>query len=210
MFRFRSYLIATGFFLLAGQAHTEDLRLGVEALVSSPSADLKKVTNKEGLGVAFTLDWHLSGSHVLRPRLEFLFYPQQTVASTYGLPSIPEAPVYYSSVSKRSMDQAGIGIDYLYYLSGRPVGWHLHAGAVLLRYTAKVQITETITGGGGNPGGTPHTETLSADQNRTRGAFTLGLGYDFDRSWRTSLRFTSAAIEDRRFNAYTLGIGYRF
>ena len=204
MSHFQSALITATLLATAGQAHSEDPRFGVEVLLGFPSADLKRVTEKEGLGMAFTLDWPSAGPHVLRPRLEFLFYPEETSTSSFTL-NTPNGPFQYSDVVKRSVDHAGLGLDYLFYPAGRSAGWHLDAGAVLLRYTFKGRVTETASGGGSS-----YTETFSADETRTRGGFMLGFGYDFARNWRAGLRFTSTEIENTRLNAYTLSVGYRF
>jgi hypothetical protein len=200
----RKFLISSAALVLSAQgiqAQSQDLRFGVQLLLSSPSSDLRKVSNKESLGGALTLDWQVSEGHVLRPRVEFISYPEKTSTYSYswGLTT-------YSGSSSSSAESVGVGLDYVYYFAGKPQGWHLDGGVENLRYKFSGSATDTILG----PAGGPTTFTGQADAARTKLGFALGVGYDFNRAWGVGLRFTSVSIENARFEAYNFGASYRF
>ncbi|MBI4912029.1 MAG: outer membrane beta-barrel protein [Acidobacteria bacterium] len=192
------------FLLAAAQAPAADLRFGVEVLASTPSADLRRIDSREGLGAGLTLDWPIAGPHALRTRIEYISHPKQGFAYEASHWT-PNGPIVFIQTGDLSIEQFGWGLDYLYYPAGRPEGWHLDAGFQLFRYTASVKATEVFF-----IAGTPRSEAYSKDESRNRVGCMVGFGYDFGRSWRAGLRFTSAQVEETRLNAYTAVVGYRF
>jgi opacity protein-like surface antigen len=188
--------------LAAGAAHGQSPRFGLQGTLSIPSADLKSVTSSGGYGAALTLDLLLSGGHVLRPRFDYIYYREKTTTDSFSLGSIT-----YRYTDKYSINSAGLGLDYAYYVAGRPEGFYLVAGVHQSRYEIKDTYSASVTG-------QPTITDENRDKSKSKLGYALGAGYDFNRNWGAQLRLTSVdladASEKSSFNAYNFGVTYRF
>lgn len=101
--------------LSAGLARAEDPRFGVQVHGNIPTGDLKDaVDSKLGVGGGAHVTFDLGNGHVVRPRLDYVFFPEATV-----------------SAIKNKVNCLSAGADYLYFLAEKPEGLYLTAGLAL-------------------------------------------------------------------------------
>lgn len=112
---FRTPRFALAAFTLAlssGLAQAEDPRFGVQVHGNIPTGDLKDaVDSKLGVGAGAHVTFDLGSGHVIRPRLDYVFFPEATV-----------------STIKNKVNSLSIGADYLYFLAEKPEGFYVTAG----------------------------------------------------------------------------------
>lgn len=100
-------------------------RYGVQGLVNLPLGDLKDYVDSSpgpGVGVHGTFD--LGDGHMLRPRLDYLVYPEASFASV-----------------KRNASSLSLGGDYLYFIAGRPEGFYVTGGLSIVRWSFGAEDT---------------------------------------------------------------------
>lgn len=94
-------------------------RYGVQGTVNIPLGDLKTyVDSKPGPGIGVHGTFDLGDGHVLRPRLDYLVYPEASVASV-----------------KQNASSLSLGGDYLYFIAGKPEYLYLTAGLSVVRWS---------------------------------------------------------------------------
>jgi hypothetical protein len=107
--------------------HAEPPRYGVQGLVNIPLGDLKTFVDRNpgvGIGVQGTFD--LGDGQMLRPRLDYCFYQQATLANV-----------------KQNASSLSLGGDYLYFIAGKPEGLYLTAGLAAVRWSFQYQDPST-------------------------------------------------------------------
>lgn len=186
--------------LLAMPALAQSPNFGVQAILSTPSAGLQDRASSGGYGGALTFDWPLAGGHVLRPRIDYVEYRDKATTTT-SISSSSSTTIH----SLYSVKSTGFGLDYLFYPSGEPKGWHVDVGVEEMRYAIKVSGTVTFSSVT-----TSTTAFTGPDTSSSKLGYGLGTGYDFARHWSLGLRFTSTKIGSLKFDAFNTSIGYRF
>jgi hypothetical protein len=170
-------LLATGAGLMA-----QDARFGVQVQVSIPQGDLKDlVDSKLGLGAGvhgtFAFD-----QHAIRPRLDYVFYPEAEVTST-------------SVSAKNKVSSLSLGADYLYFVDAKDNGIYFTGGLSAIRWNTDI----TLKG----------MNTVSADT--TKLGVAVGLGYQWNKSVGTEIRYiTSSLSSNVSANSINLGATFRF
>jgi hypothetical protein len=109
--------------------HAEAPRYGVQGLVNVPLSDLKTYVDSNpgpGFGIHGTFD--MSDGHMLRPRMDYILYPEASFATI-----------------KQSASFLSLGGDYLYFIAGKPEGLYLTAGAAVGRWSLQKK-NDPVTG----------------------------------------------------------------
>ncbi len=128
----RFALAALAMALSTGLAQAEDPRFGVQVHGNIPTGDLKDaVDSKLGLGGGAHVAFDLGRGHGIRPRLDYVFFPEATV-----------------SAIKNKVNSLSVGADYLYFLAEKPEGVYLTAGLALHHWkvdatAAGVSVSDT-------------------------------------------------------------------
>ena len=182
-------LLATSISPLAGQ----EVRYGLQGTLSSPTGDLKDTTDHLGFGAGLFADFSLGGGHVIRPRFDYVYYPEKSE-------SFRESG--FNAEVKWSVNSAALGADYLYYVEGRPQGFHVLVGLGAMHYEIRAKSSTSF-------GGTSYSDVFR-DKTETKLSYALGFGYDFSKNWGFNLRYTSLKIEDVNLSAFNAGLTYRF
>lgn len=183
--------VVTALFLSSIPTRAEEPRFGVQVHGNAPTGTLKDVVgNKLGLGGGVHMTFDLGQGHLLRPRVDFMAFPEASLASGFA-------------ETHNKVQDLSAGVDYLYFLDGKPEGLYLTAGLALHRW--KVDSS------------TPGMGWSMSDTSRKAG-FAVGLGYNFNASVGGELRFTSSVSPDsnqgntpfRTGTAIQAGITFRF
>jgi opacity protein-like surface antigen len=168
-----------------GTARAEDPRFGVQVHGNLPSGDLKDaVDSKLGVGGGAHVTFDLGGGHVIRPRIDYTFFPETTLNSgTFTV--------------KNKISTLGAGADYLYFIDGKPEGLYVTGGLAFHHWKADV---------------TAGAATYSDSSNKA--GFAAGVGFNFNASFGAELRFTSSRYgsNSKEFtaNAIQAGVTLRF
>ncbi len=184
---------------LAGSAALSagEARWGLQGTVSSSQGDLKDLTSDAGFGAGVFVDFDLGHGHVLRPRFDYVYYPEKTSTET----GVINGQSTKFSV-KWSTNNAAYGMDYLYYFEGRPMGGHLILGLDGSRYEIKATSSETA--------GSNTASDSFRGKSSTKLGYVVGMGYDWPNHWGLNVRYTSVKIDDGNFNAINAGLTYHF
>lgn len=96
----------------------ETPRYGVQGLVNIPLADLKDyVDSKPGPGVGVHGTFDMGDGHMLRPRLDYILYPEASFATV-----------------KQKATAMSLGGDYLFFIAGKPEYLYFTAGFAGVRW----------------------------------------------------------------------------
>ena len=145
--------------------------IGFSAQLNSPTGNLQTDTDKSlGAGLSFLMQWNLGNGHALRPRLDVNVFN----VSQYE-------PSHSNYRESRNLSAVGLGMDYLYYLSGTPRGLYFTAGAGVTRW----DLSYTTSDRNGNNYATSYDST----RNTTSLALAAGLGWQITRVIGVEARF---------------------
>lgn len=90
----------------------EGPRFGLQATLNQPQSDLKDaVDSKLGFGVGAHLFVDLGQGHALRPRLDYLWFPEHDLGG-----------------ASLKVNNLSLGADYLYFVEGKAEGVYFTAG----------------------------------------------------------------------------------
>ncbi len=104
---------------LAAPLKAEEPRFGVQGMVNAPLGDLKDfVDSKPGLGVGVHGTFDLGAGNMIRPRLDFNYFPEATLSGI-----------------KNNATNFGLGADYLFFIAGKPEGFYLTGGLSAVRWS---------------------------------------------------------------------------
>lgn len=166
---------------LAMPATAQDLRFGVQAHASLPMGDLKDaVDSKAGIGVGLHLTVDFGQGHVLRPRLDYVAFPDATVYSV-----------------KNRVNDLSLGADYLYMIEGR-TGCYVLGGLSANRWKFDAEV-------GGLSFSTSTTKLGYA--LGTGYAFNENVSLELR---FTATKFDSSTVSNQNANALQLAALYRF
>ncbi len=167
---------------LAAGSFASAADFGLQLNVGIPQNDWKtSVGSGTGLGLGVFLDVPVKGGHVLRPRLDYITFPEQT-ESDYPYPDL------HHTWSTRSL-----GVDYLFYPAGERKGIYLAAGLAARQFH--------VSADSGGP---------SDSWDTTRLGISLGAGYALNTTWELNLRYTQTKIQESTLGEIDLGVAYRF
>jgi hypothetical protein len=145
--------------------------IGFSVQINAPTGDLKTDTDKGlGGGLSFLTQWNLGNGHALRPRLDLNVFN----VSQYE-------PSHSNYRESRNLSAAGLGVDYLYYVSGMPRGFYFTAGAGVTRW----DLSYTTSDRNGNS----FNNSYDSNKNTTSLSLAAGLGWQFTRVIGLEARF---------------------
>lgn len=175
----RFALAALAAVALAAPLKAEEPRFGVQGLVNAPLGDLKDfVDSKPGvdLGVHGTFD--LGAGNMIRPRLDYNYFPDATLSGI-----------------KNTATNFGLGVDYLYFIAGKPEGLYFTGGLSAVRWSFSSDA--------------PGYGKLTTDT--TKLGVAVGAGYQWNATLGTEARFTTSKVSDGfTADALQAGVTIRF
>lgn len=185
MIRTSRLVAALAFAAAASLARAEDPRFGLQVHGNFPTGDLKDaVDSKLGVGGGAHVTFDLGDGHLIRPRIDYIFFPETTLNS--GTASV-----------KNKVNDLSAGADYLYFISGKPEGLYLTGGLSFNHW--KVDVSGSL----GN---------FSDSSNKV--GFAAGVGFNFNASFGAEVRFTTSKYgsgsKDFSANALQAGVTLRF
>ncbi|MFZ1375348.1 MAG: outer membrane beta-barrel protein [Geothrix sp.] len=155
--------------LVAQDRHRPTYGLSVQ--FNAPLGDLKEDTDQSlGVGASVLAQWNLAQGHALRSRMDVNVFQ----VSRYE----PSNSNYRES---RSLSAVGFGVDYLYHLSGRPVGLYLTGGAGITRWDLTTTTSDKV--------GSSYASSYERNRNTTSLSLAAGLGWQFTRIIGLETRF---------------------
>lgn len=194
-----SVLIPGALLVLLGSTATlqaQDVRYGLQVHGDIPSGDLKDAAdNKAGFGGGAHMTVDLGDGHRLRPRLDYVAYPEPKDVASLG----------YSPNAKSKVTDASLGLDYIYDFGGKEGGFYLTAGLALHRFKAEYSYPVQI----GNITGS---ETATSTSSKVGAA--AGAGFNFNPNFAVEARYVATKFqqgsEDRTAGAVQVSALYRF
>ena len=107
----------------------ESPRFGLQAGINIPQGDLSDaVDSKLGLNVGGHMMLDFRGGHMLRPRVDYTWFPEYNVGG---------ASIKFSNLS--------LGADYLYFVDGKPEDFYFTGGLALVQWKAEVNSASETT-----------------------------------------------------------------
>jgi hypothetical protein len=177
----------------------QDFRFGVQLHANLPSADLKDAADsKAGFGGGAHMTWDLGGGSVIRPRIDYVVYPENK--------NFPDYSISASANGKAKLDNLSAGADYLYFFEGKDTGFYITGGISWNRWKFDYDYTYRI----GN-------QTLSGSSSRSANKVggAAGVGFNLNRNFGVEARYTASKFENAgggqvNAGAVQLAASYRF
>ncbi len=183
---FRALALAAAALAAPALTAQEAVRFGVQVGLNQPQTDLKNaVDSKVGYNLGAQVTFDLRGGHMLRPRLDYTWFPEYT-ESFAG-----------DSISTK-FTRTSLGVDYLYFVDGKPQGFYVTAGIAAVQW--KVDVNYSLFGfGGGSDSETTNKLGLAA-----------GIGYQFNKNVGADLRIVKGKAWEGDVDMVQLGVNFRF
>jgi len=196
-----SVLISGALLALFGSAsalQAQDVRYGLQVHGNIPMGDLKDAADSQvgfGGGAHMTIDF--GDGHRLRPRLDYVVYPENKAFADAGFGS--------SAYGKSKVSDASLGLDYIYDFGGKDGGFYLTAGLAWHRWKAEydyaVKVGDVIT-------------SDSSSSTSSKAGAAAGAGFNFNPSFGVEARYVATKFqqgsEDRTAGAVQVAALYRF
>jgi len=177
----------------------QDVRFGVQLHANLPSADLKELADsKAAFGGGAHLTFDLGQGHVLRPRVDYMIFPENKSFLDASVPNI--------AGGKAKMDAISAGADYLYFFDGKDEGFYLTGGLSWNRwkfdYDYSIKVGQTTVAG-------------SATRSTSKVGAAAGVGFNLNRNFGVEARYLASKFENASGDAVNAGIvqltaSYRF
>lgn len=188
-----SFVLISGALLaLVGSAaalQAQDVRYGLQVHGNIPLGDLKDAADsKVGFGGGGHMTIDLGDGHMLRPRLDYVVYPENKAFV---------GPIRGSKVS-----DASLGLDYIYDFGGKDGDFYLTAGLALHRWRAEYDYLVN-----GNV-------TVRSTSTSNKVGVAVGAGFNFNPSFGVEARYVATKFQqgstDRTADALQVAALYRF
>ncbi len=171
----------------------QDVRYGLQAHGNLPMGDLKEAADSKagfGGGAHMTIDF--GDGHMLRPRLDYVVYPENKAFG--GAASV-----------KSKVNDASLGLDYIYDFGGKDGGFYLTAGLAWHRWKAEYDYAVLV-------GGITVSNRTSSTSSKAGAA--AGAGFNFNPSFGVEARYVATKFQqgtaDRTAGAVQVAALYRF
>jgi len=156
----------------------EPPRYGVQGTANIPLTDLKTyVDSKPGPGFGLHGTFDMMDGHMFRPRLDYSVFPEASFATV-----------------KQNASSLSLGVDYLYFIAGKPEGLYLTGGVSVVRWSFE------------------HKD-VSADltSHTTKAGVALGVGYQWNATLGTEARWLHSKVSSEfKADALQAGVTVRF
>ena len=160
-------------------------RFGLQAGLNLPMGDLKDaVDSKVGLNIGAHMALDFKGGHMLRPRVDYTWFPEYSVSGGGA-----SASTKFSSLS--------LGADYLYYVDGRPQGLYFTGGLALVQW--KAESSASYLG-----------ISASGSQTTTKLGLAVGAGYQFNKTVGAEVRYQMSKAWEGNLDAIQVGVTFQF
>ena len=164
----------------------EGPRFGLQAGLNIPQSDLKDaVDSKLGFNIGAQVTFDLRGGHMLRPRLDYTWFPEYSVSGGGA-----SASAKFSNIS--------LGADYLYFVEGKPQGFYFTAGAAAIQW--KMEVSVSVPGFGSG----------STSETTTKLGLAAGVGYQFNQDRRCRSRYLKSSAWEGDLDMIQVGATFRF
>jgi opacity protein-like surface antigen len=163
----------------------EGPRFGLQAGLNIPQSDLKDaVDSKLGFNIGAQVTFDLRGGHMLRPRLDYTWFPEYSVSGGGA-----SASAKFSNIS--------LGADYLYFVEGKPQGIYFTAGAAAIQW--KMEVSASFLG-----------SSASASETTTKLGLAAGVGYQFNPTVGAEVRYLKSSAWEGDLDMIQVGATFRF
>ena len=163
----------------------EGPRFGLQLGLNLPQSDLKDaVDSKVGFNVGAQTTFGFSGGHMLRPRLDYAWFPEYTES-------------YAGATSGVKISSLGLGADYLYFVEGRPQGFYITGGLSAVRW--KLEVSASYLG-----------SSFSDSEDTTKLGAAVGVGYQFNRTVGAEVRYLKSRAWEADMDLIQVGATFRF
>ncbi|MBL0210937.1 MAG: outer membrane beta-barrel protein [Holophagaceae bacterium] len=196
-----SMRIFCGLLALSGAAsalRAQEVRYGLQIHGNVPMGDLKEAADSKvgfGGGAHMTIDF--GDGHRLRPRLDYVVYPENSAFADIGFGS--------SASGKSKVSDASLGLDYIYDFGGKEGGFYLTAGLAWHRWKAEYDFAVQVAG-------TTVSERSTSTSSKAGAA--AGMGFNFNPTFGVEARYVATKFqqgnEDRTAGAVQVAALYRF
>jgi opacity protein-like surface antigen len=152
--------------------------LGVQLSAGAPLSDLKDLVGNTGGADVKIFEWvNLGQGHVLRPQFDVLAFAGRPQSI-----STPVGTVTFQGQSKITVSMESVGADYIYFINGdaNQPSPYVGGGVALSRNRIEAD----------GPG-------AFGDAQETKAAFSLVVGYQFDRHWNVEVGFRTTKWGNR-------------
>lgn len=164
----------------------EGPRFGLQAGLNLPQSDLKDaVDSKIGFNVGAQVTFDLRGGHMVRPRLDYTWFPEYTVSGG-------------GASASTKLSNLSLGVDYLYFVDGKPQGFYVTGGLAAMKW--KMEVDATIPGFG----------SVSASEDTTKLGLAVGVGYQFNKTVGAEVRYLKSSAWQADLDMIQLGATFRF
>lgn len=181
----RALILAAAALAAPALSAQEGPRFGLQAGLNIPQSDLKDaVDSKVGFNIGAQVTFDLRGGHMIRPRLDYTWFPEYSVSDAGG-----SASAKFSSIA--------LGADYMYFVDGRPQGLYFTGGAALVRW--KVEMNASFMGYG-----------VSDSEETTKLGLAAGVGYQFNKTVGAEVRYLKCSAWEGDLDMIQVGATFRF
>jgi opacity protein-like surface antigen len=164
----------------------EGPRFGLQAGLNIPQSDLKDaVDSKLGFNIGAHGTFDLRGGHMLRPRLDYTWFPEYSVGGGGA-----SASFKFSNIS--------LGADYLYFVEGKPQGFYFTGGLALMHW--KEEVSASI----------PGYLSYSASETTNKLGLAAGVGYQFNPTVGAEVRYLKSSAWEGDLDMIQVGATFRF
>lgn len=164
----------------------EAVRYGLLASLNLPQSDLKDaVDSKVGFSIGVQATFDLRGGHMLRPRYDYTWFPEYK--ETFAGDSF-----------STKFTRTSLGVDYLYFVDGKPQGFYVTAGIAAVQWAVEVNFSLSGLGSGSN------------SQTTNKLALAAGVGYQFNRTVGADLRYIKGKAWEGDVDMIQAGVNVRF
>jgi hypothetical protein len=183
----------------AGTAmQAQDVRYGLQVHGNLPMGDLKNAADSKvgfGGGAHMTIDF--GDGHSLRPRLDYVVYPENK--------AFTDAAFGSSAYGKSKVSDASLGFDYIYDFGGKDGGFYLTAGLAWHRWKAQYDYAVKV-------GNITVSDSSSSTSSKVGAA--AGAGFNFNPTFGVEARYVATKFQqgtaDRTAGAVQVAALYRF
>lgn len=181
----RSFALVVAALVAPALVAQEGPRFGLQAGVNLPQSDLKDaVDSKAGINIGAHMTLDFRGGHMLRPRVDYTWFPEYSVSSGGA-----SASVKFSNLS--------LGADYLYFVDGKPQGLYFTGGLALVQWKGESSVS--VPGYG-----------VSASETTTKLGLAAGVGYQFNKTVGGEIRYMKSSAWEADLDMIQVGVTFRF
>lgn len=181
----RALILAAAALAAPALSAQEGPRFGLQVGVNLPQSDLKDaVDSKAGFNVGAQVTFNPAGGHMIRPRLDYTWFPEYSVSDP-------------SASASMKLSHVALGADYLYFVDGKPQGFYITGGISAVQW--KMEVSATYLG-----------LSASDSETTTKLGLAAGVGYQFNRTVGAEVRYLKSRAWEADMDLIQVGATFRF